>query len=394
MQTLNVPREQRLAALEDVRQHHPDDYDVIDRILHGLWRPDIDPIADPASSPAALTTARNQLVRQCQIWLNRMRFGEKRRDMMTQYDALCEANIVLLSHDVCSLVLDILSTTGVDQSWFDLVPKHVLYACPAQVSPLIRCLLPYDASSSDEQNGNALPIDTTFGNVSLGLISTQQSTTGNSIRVGWAYESSPIAIACSAVSSIAAGSAKTTAIDTSRDMIRVLSQGDPHRTSIYLCPIATAMRLRSASLSTVASYIDLYNRDMEAYVGDFPDSVTFAVLRFLAAAFALAKASPFIKADTSDTRTKREIKQARKCNRTNDRPYKVTTIHVTDAPQASTTGSHDHIEYHHRWIVSGHFRNQPYGPGGSLRRRQWIPPYIKGPAGAPLLNRTKILSIK
>jgi len=47
-------------------------------------------------------------------------------------------------------------------------------------------------------------------------------------------------------------------------------------------------------------------------------------------------------------------------------------------------------QYRHRWVVSGHWRDQPYGPGGTLRRRQWIPSYIKGPTGAPLLRTTRV----
>lgn len=47
-------------------------------------------------------------------------------------------------------------------------------------------------------------------------------------------------------------------------------------------------------------------------------------------------------------------------------------------------------EYHHRWIVRGHYRNQAYGPHHSLRRRQWIPPYVAGPADAPLAEKTAV----
>jgi hypothetical protein len=42
--------------------------------------------------------------------------------------------------------------------------------------------------------------------------------------------------------------------------------------------------------------------------------------------------------------------------------------------------------YHHRWIVSGHWRNQPYGPGNKLRRPVWVKPHVKGPEGAPMLT--------
>ncbi|WP_219822109.1 hypothetical protein [Streptomyces sp. Ru62] len=46
--------------------------------------------------------------------------------------------------------------------------------------------------------------------------------------------------------------------------------------------------------------------------------------------------------------------------------------------------------YRYRWVVSGHWRNQAYGPERSLRRQTWIPAYVKGPDGAPLLSTEKV----
>jgi hypothetical protein len=46
--------------------------------------------------------------------------------------------------------------------------------------------------------------------------------------------------------------------------------------------------------------------------------------------------------------------------------------------------------YKHRWVVSGHWRNQAHGIDRSQRRRQWIPSYTKGPDGAPLLITEKV----
>jgi hypothetical protein len=47
-----------------------------------------------------------------------------------------------------------------------------------------------------------------------------------------------------------------------------------------------------------------------------------------------------------------------------------------------------------RFWVSGHWRNQPYGPGGALRRPVYISPFLRGPDDAPIkLNTTvRILS--
>ena len=41
--------------------------------------------------------------------------------------------------------------------------------------------------------------------------------------------------------------------------------------------------------------------------------------------------------------------------------------------------------YRHRWVVRGHWRQQAFGPDRSQRKPLFIAPYIKGPAGAPLL---------
>ncbi len=43
--------------------------------------------------------------------------------------------------------------------------------------------------------------------------------------------------------------------------------------------------------------------------------------------------------------------------------------------------------YRYQWLVSGHFRKQPCGPGRTKRRLIFIPPYIKGPEGAPMIEK-------
>lgn len=42
------------------------------------------------------------------------------------------------------------------------------------------------------------------------------------------------------------------------------------------------------------------------------------------------------------------------------------------------------VEWSRRWMVRGHWRLQPYGPRRTLRRAQWIDPYVKGPEDKPL----------
>ena len=47
-------------------------------------------------------------------------------------------------------------------------------------------------------------------------------------------------------------------------------------------------------------------------------------------------------------------------------------------------------EYSHRFIVRGFWRNQAYGKNHELRRRQWIPPFVKGPADKPLIAKETV----
>ena len=47
-------------------------------------------------------------------------------------------------------------------------------------------------------------------------------------------------------------------------------------------------------------------------------------------------------------------------------------------------------EFSHRFIVRGFWRNQAYGKNHELRRRQWIPPFVKGPADKPLIAKETV----
>ena len=48
------------------------------------------------------------------------------------------------------------------------------------------------------------------------------------------------------------------------------------------------------------------------------------------------------------------------------------------------------VEYSHRFIVSGHWRNQPYGSKKDRYYRQiWISPYVKGPEDKPLVVKDR-----
>lgn len=46
-------------------------------------------------------------------------------------------------------------------------------------------------------------------------------------------------------------------------------------------------------------------------------------------------------------------------------------------------------EFHHQWIVRGHWRQQWY-PARQVHRPVWIAPHVKGPEGAPMLGGEKV----
>ena len=69
------------------------------------------------------------------------------------------------------------------------------------------------------------------------------------------------------------------------------------------------------------------------------------------------------------------------------RPEHVPLIRVVElrAKRASSLASSDHEprDWSCRWMVRGHWRNQPY-PKEDVVRPKWIAPYVKGPDEAPL----------
>jgi hypothetical protein len=48
-------------------------------------------------------------------------------------------------------------------------------------------------------------------------------------------------------------------------------------------------------------------------------------------------------------------------------------------------GAHRDVDWSHRWVVRGHWRQQAYGPGRTLHRPRWIAPFVKGPDDKPLV---------
>lgn len=52
------------------------------------------------------------------------------------------------------------------------------------------------------------------------------------------------------------------------------------------------------------------------------------------------------------------------------------------------------VQPDHRWLVRGHYRHQPCGPGGRYRRKIWIPEHISGPPGKPVRHDAKVVALR
>lgn len=77
----------------------------------------------------------------------------------------------------------------------------------------------------------------------------------------------------------------------------------------------------------------------------------------------------------------------RRAEKRGETPPRVRVIHLRRP--AGKPGGPGGREYHHQWIVRGHWRQQWYSTR-EVHRPVWIAPHIKGPADAPLLGGEKV----
>lgn len=77
----------------------------------------------------------------------------------------------------------------------------------------------------------------------------------------------------------------------------------------------------------------------------------------------------------------------RRAEREGKQPPRVRVIHLRRPAGARHDGSSR--EYHHQWVVRGHWRQQWY-PSREVHRPVWIAPHVKGPEDAPLLGGEKV----
>lgn len=73
----------------------------------------------------------------------------------------------------------------------------------------------------------------------------------------------------------------------------------------------------------------------------------------------------------------------RRLQRANEPVRQIRVITLRRASRETTDGTGGSVDWTCRWIVGGHWRQQPY-PSTGERRPLWIMPYVKGPEDKPL----------
>jgi hypothetical protein len=75
--------------------------------------------------------------------------------------------------------------------------------------------------------------------------------------------------------------------------------------------------------------------------------------------------------------------------------HKAAPVRVIELrrPKSSGEPGAGESNYHHQWIVRGHWRQHWY-PKRQVHRPVWIAPHIKGPEGAPLIGGEKVYALK
>jgi hypothetical protein len=93
---------------------------------------------------------------------------------------------------------------------------------------------------------------------------------------------------------------------------------------------------------------------------------------------------------TITTPVEREAPRAtrRRAKRQPDREIKPVTVIQLRRPKKPRQGEERDVDWTHRWLVGGHWRNQWY-PTLGIHRQRYIAPYVKGPEDKELRIREK-----
>jgi hypothetical protein len=125
--------------------------------------------------------------------------------------------------------------------------------------------------------------------------------------------------------------------------------------------------------------------DGDQDAGDQEAQVKMGVVTMLAATLLMMQQESVAESRVTQVRpTKNE-------HRKGLRPGTVTTMSLRRMRVEHAAHDSSGRTLTHRHVVRGHWRQQAWGPARSLRRPTWVPSYVKGPEGAPLIRSEKIM---
>lgn len=92
---------------------------------------------------------------------------------------------------------------------------------------------------------------------------------------------------------------------------------------------------------------------------------------------------------TEQSRQPLDRSTAAKHRRADLNPSPIRVVRLRRPVASKDPGAAADRHYSHRWMVSGHWRNQ-YLPSRGTHRLQWIAPYVKGPEDKPLVVKETV----
>jgi hypothetical protein len=131
------------------------------------------------------------------------------------------------------------------------------------------------------------------------------------------------------------------------------------------------------------------DRYIDDLVSEGVDPVPFTNVERLAQALWLLLDQTLVSTHEEQARPK-QTHHARRLNL----KTRVTVIDLRRIEGMNRGHGESTIEWHHRWVVRGHWRWQACGVGHTERRRIWIAPFIKGPEDAPLAVTNHVYALR
>lgn len=126
----------------------------------------------------------------------------------------------------------------------------------------------------------------------------------------------------------------------------------------------------------------------ELYAGEKGSLDDLSPTRYVQALFRLMQQTISVKTKERPSRPLRK-----RLEKEDWKPDPRVTVITLRRPHGSPSGDHRDVEWSHRWLVAGHWRNQYY-PSIKAHRQIWISPYIKGPEDMPLeIRSTRVFEL-